>query len=283
MFLSISLTACCALDPKIITQLHETARWFTPQTQKPRGVVLVIHGLNQRPSSMDALATYFASEGFYVHRLTLPGHNEPTTETFDPVVWTEYVKKAYTDAHTRYPHLPTYVVGFSLGGILATKLADSVPQTEHPKALILFAPALSLCTLPAIASALHLPPAVSWRTPNLAPRAYRRYPTTPAFWYSNTLELHREIQTVSNVSVMKNIPTLVFLNPRDELVSRRGIASWIDSNGLRQSWQEVVVNPTPEASDVAEHLIIDEHSLGASEWTRVKEEIHAFLRSVQAR
>lgn len=229
---------------------------------------------------MDALSAYFASQGFLVHRLTLPGHNEPTTETFEPSVWTSHVERAYTSARKDYGTLPTYVVGYSLGGLLATNLANSLPSSEKPAALILFAPALSLRTLPALASALHLPPALSWRTPNLAPRAYRRYPTTPTFWYANTLELHRDLQTLSDSSHVRDIPTLVLLNPRDELVSSSGIESWIDENGLRKSWRVVSVYPDSHASDVAEHLIIDEQSLGSSEWARVKNEIKIFLTSV---
>lgn len=226
---------------------------------------------------MDALSTYFTHQGFHVRRITLPGHNEPTTETFDASVWSRHVHSEYVDARKSFEHIPTYVVGYSLGGVLATKLADSLPSTEKPRALILFAPAIALSPFPALASALHLPPAVSWRSPNLAPRAYRRYPTTPAFWYSNTLELHREVQTLANPKRMAEIPALVFLNPRDELVSSCRTELWIDQNNLRQSWRTVAVHPDTHAPDVAEHLIIDEHSLGSSEWSLVKDEIRIFL------
>lgn len=267
----------------MMIQHQEEPQWFVARTKKPRGVIVVIHGLNQRPSSMNPLSDYLAGQGYHVRRITLPGHNEPTTDTFDSSVWPTHVEHAYLDARKSLEHLPTYVVGYSLGGLLATHLADSLPSTTKPAALILFAPAIALRTLPSLAATIHFPPALSWRTPNVAPHAYRRYPTTPAFWYTNTLKLNRQIQTLRDAEHVQSVPALVFLNPRDELVSLSGTESWIEKNGLKTTWKIVEVHPHSTSSEMAEHLIIDEPSLGASEWRRVTGEIASFLTSARTK
>jgi hypothetical protein len=79
---------------------------------------------------------------------------------------------------------------------------------------------------------------------------------------------------------VRGVPALIFLNPRDELVSPSGTTSWIESNGLQSTWRIVEVHPRSASSEMAEHLIIDEPSLGESEWRRVTDEMNSFLTSV---
>lgn len=237
-----------------------------------------MHGLNLRPSAMDPLAETLASNGYHVHRITLHGHNGRTAEIFDKTVWLNQVTQSYEEIRARFPSLPTYVMGYSLGGLTLVRMLESVPPAEYPQAMVLVAPAISLRGALDVLTALHIPPPITWAFPNLAPQEYRRYDYTPLFWYSNTLALYREMEERDDLNRLAAIPTLVVLNEEDEIVSSAGMARWIARNTLGSSWRVEMAHPETSQFPLKEHLIIDESSLGAAEWSRLKILIANFLR-----
>lgn len=220
---------------------------------------------------MDPLCEFLAELGLHSYRITLTGHNEPSHEVFDETVWIEDVAQAYAQTRAEFPELPTYVVGYSLGGLLVTHVLDEVPDDESPQALVLLAPALSLRTPLDIFADIGFPPPLSWSVPNIAPESYRRYPITPLFWYSNTLTLNKETRTIHHRPRLKGIPTLIALNPSDELISESGTEQWLTLNDLGDAWSTFRIHKDPEPPHLPEHVIIDERSLGAKEWSRLKD------------
>lgn len=209
--------------------------------------------------------------------MTLRGHNEPAGEIFEATEWQRDVEQAYKLTHERFPKLPVYALGYSIGGLLLTSMVEENPQSHRPQGMILLAPAISLRTIFDIASELGLPPRTSWSVPNVAPPAYRRYELTPIFWYSNTLELYSMMERSSYTSRLKSLPTLIVLNPRDELVSDGGVERFVSKNGLSPEWRIALVHPAPEEQSLKEHLIIDPTCLGTKEWERLKALIADFL------
>jgi esterase/lipase len=209
--------------------------------------------------------------------MTLRGHNEPLTDEFDVAEWQRDVVAAYTNTRSRFPRFPIYVLGYSLGGLLVTNMFDNNPSLPMPKGMILLAPAISLRTLIDVSTALRIPPPLSWSIPNLAPKAYRRYELTPLFWYSNVLALYRTMDSLKNAPRLKQIRTLVVLNPDDELVSERGTKNWIEENHLDPEWRVALIHPNTPERFLKEHLIIDQRSLGTPEWTRLRALLSSFL------
>lgn len=255
----------------------EEPRWFSATSRPVRGVVLVVHGLNLRPSALDPICHLLAKLGYHSYRMTLTGHNDPTSTVFDSDVWVRDVERAYASVRSEFPELPTYTLGYSLGGLLITHLVDSLPPHEHPSAVVLLAPALALRTALDIPASLDLVPTVSWRFSNLAPRAYRRYPTTPLFWYANTIAIYRKTQALKNPDGVKLIPALIALNPHDELVSQDGVIDWIAQNKLTPRWRTMPVLPKATSPGFAEHVVLDEPSLGPHEWIKMTTAIQEFL------
>ena len=238
-----------------------------------------MHGLNLRPSAMDPLAETLASNGYIVHRVTLHGHNGRTPQIFDEKVWLDEVTKSYQEIRARFPDIPTYVMGYSLGGLTVLTMLESLPPAQYPRGMILLAPAISLSAALDALTALHLPPPITWALPNLAPVGYRRYDYTPLFWYSNTLDLYRNVDDLKHIGQLSTIPTLVVLNEADEIVSPEGTARWITDHHLEPSWRIEFVNPEDTEVPFKEHLIIDEGSLGQREWTRLQTLIASFLKN----
>jgi len=226
---------------------------------------------------MDPFCEFLAELGLHSYRITLTGHNEPNKEIFDETVWTNDVARAYQEVRADFPNLPTYVVGYSLGGLLATHVIDELENNARPNAVVLLAPALSLRTPLAVLAYVGFPPALSWSVPNIAPEPYRRYPITPLFWYSTTLTLNEETQTLQHAQDLKGIPTLIAINPADELISESGTEEWITRNNLAPEWKTFVVHKGAEGQHIPEHVIVDERSVGPTEWSRMKFVIGEFI------
>lgn len=278
-FIILVISGCSATLPKSPATPQETSRWFLANQHPPKGIFLLVHGLNLRPSAMDPLAEKLASNGYHVHRITLRGHNGRTAQLFDEKVWLSEVAQSYQEMRARFPSLPTFVMGYSLGGLTLVRMLESVPPTEYPRAMVLLAPAISLRGVLDALTALHLPPPITWAFPNLAPREYRRYDYTPLFWYSNTLALYRDMDGFKDAHRLAAIPTLVVLNKADEIVSTEGMTRWIERHKLSPSWRIEMVHPVNSKFPLKEHLIIDESSLGQREWLRLSNIIASFLQN----
>lgn len=268
LLLPLGIVSCCS-HPRVTPPTDtEPPRIISTEPPSPKGTIILVHGLNQRPSTLDSLAEALFSQGHSVYRLALTGHEREGDELFSESAWERDIIDAYTRVHTRHPATPITLLGYSLGGLLITRVLDTHPEIR-PARVVLLAPALSLRPLPQAGYALFLLPPLSWSVPNIAPPRYRRFAYTPLFWYRNTFKLYAATRELENSARLRQIPTLVIANPRDELVSLSGIQGWLESNQLAESWKVELVRPATHNPSIPDHVIIDEPSLGAAEWERM--------------
>jgi alpha-beta hydrolase superfamily lysophospholipase len=93
---------------------------LTPDTA--RGVVIVTHGINFRPSRMSEIEDIFLGHGYAVMRMVLKGHEEDTGEALWPDVsstlWIEEMRHARAEAARLAAGRPIYACGFSLGALV---------------------------------------------------------------------------------------------------------------------------------------------------------------------
>lgn len=109
--------------------------WHPRQTKTHKGTVLCIHGLGEVSRKITArLAKNFTSRGYNSASITLPYHGERTPFGYKPTDFfleanrfhlRQYFEQAVVDTLTCVSYLkqqnkPLYVVGFSLGGFVAT-------------------------------------------------------------------------------------------------------------------------------------------------------------------
>lgn len=90
--------------------------------------VLVCHGFTGSPQSMRPLADRFVAEGFTVRLPRLPGHGT-TWQEMNRTRWTDWfaeVDAAYAELAARCEQV--FVVGLSMGGTLATLVAETHPN-----------------------------------------------------------------------------------------------------------------------------------------------------------
>lgn len=100
----------------------------------PRGLVFLLHGwlgLPQSTYTLSAAKTLFDA-GFSTARLTLPEHGEAVllNREFIPITRHDFVHAAMMDLCARQPDLPVGLVGFSLGGNVALRIARAQRHTR---------------------------------------------------------------------------------------------------------------------------------------------------------
>lgn len=90
--------------------------------------VLVCHGFTGSPQSMRPLADRFAAEGFSVRLPRLPGHGT-TWQEMNKTRWTDWfaeVDAAFAELTATCSRV--FVIGLSMGGTLATLVAQTHPN-----------------------------------------------------------------------------------------------------------------------------------------------------------
>lgn len=279
LLILVIASGCCLVGPpQQSTSPRERTTLEETSIRPARGAILIAHGLNQRPSSMDFLAEFFRSEGYHTIRVALAGHEAPTTEPFPSSIWVQQIVSSFREMGKRYPDLPVLYLGYSMSGLAAVRALDTDPSFS-PQRMILIAPALSLRTIVESASVLRWFPPTTFSVKNLAPRAYRRYERTPLFWYRNVAEMYQQTRILEHRQRAGAVPTRIFANPRDELVSLEGLRSWLSDNQLTDRWTVSILRPETPDPTLAEHLLIDQRALGIESWRMMGNEIRGFIRN----
>lgn len=260
-----------------------TVDWFLHSSATSlKGVALVIHGLNLNPARMAAVISALNAAGIDAARLSLQGHGlnfnrregmdaaDARLETFKGVsypLWFQETLRGYEQARqtARQSQVPLVLIGFSYGGLIGLDLLASREDVRFQRA-VLFAPALSLHGWDyAIRLFSSFPRMV---VPALAPADYLANPGTPMAGYNALFETLDHFE--SHIGPKLNIPTLVIMDPGDELVSFDGLKRLAEGHHLDQ-WRFCPVrNHRPVLKGMLRHIVIDEASVGQAVWAEIK-------------
>ncbi len=256
-------------------------RFHAADRDQITGVALVIHGLNLRPDKMGPIISLLTASGIEALNLSLQGHGQQSgnalpshlrkarMNVFKSVsypLWAGEVFHAYrlarktSDIH----QVPLFLVGFSLGALLGCDLFASRPDVKFDK-MVLFAPSLNA----SIAYGLKwLTPFPRLVIPSFSLPSYRANSGTPMAAYQALFDAIRHFNR--NTSSKINVPTIIFIDPLDEVVSYRKLKRMVASKKLDQ-WAFCLLKENRiGVTQPIHHLIIDEASLGKTEWGRVQ-------------
>jgi pimeloyl-ACP methyl ester carboxylesterase len=266
-------------------------KWFRHnETVGLSGVALVIHGLNLNPARMEAVISVLNEAGIDCLGLSLKGHGdnfrqrdgmdaaESRLEDFKRVshtLWFEETLAAYSEAREKASanRVPLFLVGFSYGGLIGMDLMAARPDVAFDRA-VLFAPALSLRGWDyAIRLLTPFPRLV---IPSLSPAEYRANPGTPIAGYNALFETLDHFE--SHVGPKINFPSLVVMDPGDELVSISGIQNLTEVHNLDQWRFHTVPNGRSLPKGMLLHIVIDENSVGQDAWTGIRNAIAVHLK-----
>ncbi|MBO1766874.1 alpha/beta fold hydrolase [Allobranchiibius sp. GilTou38] len=179
--------------------------------------VLVCHGFTGTPQSMRSLAKRFAAEGFSVRLPRLPGHGT-TWQELNRTRWTDWfaeVDAAYAELAATCDQV--FVAGLSMGGTLATLVAET--HQNDVAGLMLINPAYVMKDrrLLAVPALQHLVPSVAAisgdiKKPGVAEVGYARTPlralrSQMRMWEQVTRDLPQITQ-----------PVILFHSPQDHVV-----------------------------------------------------------------
>jgi len=247
----------------------------------PRAVAFLVHGLNLKPEKMAALIRHLNAVEVSCYNVTLGGHDckgsGPAAETarlrsFKRVshqTWKKEIHTALVDADLvngkSSAGIPLVYLGFSLGGLLGVDLLVSDPSIAFDK-MVLLSPALVIRPINYAIQLLRFAPGLV--IPSLSLPSYRCNAGTPVAAYNALFEgvrhFHHHLKTDR-----LNIPTLVFIDPKDEFVSFIGLKKFIAKAGLDQWSLHPVVKTNPDLQANMRHLIIDPDSVGQAAWSQM--------------
>lgn len=257
--------------------------------QRWRGVAVVVHGLNLQPERLHPLVDEVRRWGIGAVFCSLQGHGEnyqplagqpvaaarlAAFRQVSYVGWRSEILAAYgTAVKLAADHgAPLFLLAFSLGALLGCELLVTEPAVRFDR-MALLAPALALRPVS------HLPylfarwPQIAIRS--FSPRAYRANPATPVAAYLTLRTALSNVQQRPNPAL--NVPTLVLIDERDELVSARGLQRLLRRHNLTH-WQLQPIRKQPTRPDARfHHLIIDAECVGPATWYTMLTQIQRHL------
>ena len=251
--------------------------YFEPPQPTPRGVILVIHGMNNHAGMMDPLIRVVNGCGFVGARLTLAGHDCIPSTKFDGSLncWLDDVQCAYKNIVERYPNAKVSGLGFSLGGALLVASVDQNTAIRFEK-LILLAPAIRLRWYLRLLQPFCFLARFKYSVPNFVPAAYRTYRFSPVTSYASTSDVVKGVTCLKNPDRFSATKVLLAMSPKDGLLHLSGMPNWLRTNHLA-GWELEVLDARPEISKTLNHLVVDQPTLGASEWQKLTKIIKQFL------
>lgn len=208
---------------------------------KPRGAVVLLHGLTDSPYSVSRLAVNYQQHGFVAVVPRLPGHGTaPGALTdVDWEMWLAATRLAVREA-TRLAGeaVPLHLVGYSNGGALAMKYAlDALdaPALRKPQQVILLSPMIGVTDFARFAGFAGLPALLppfakaAWLniSPEYNPYKYNSFPVNAArqSWLL-TKALQEQIGRAARENRLANLPpVLAFQSVMDSTVSTRAVVS----------------------------------------------------------
>jgi hypothetical protein len=244
---------------------------------KCRTVVLVAHGLNLRAHALRALYEPLREQGATIVVLRLRGHARHAPgdaamleemRSVDASQWVEDWREGIHVAETLAADLkvPLVFLGYSLGALvhiygLGTGQLERNPFVRQ----VLLAPAVRLRRTSRLVL-MFQPLGRRFVLPSFARREIRSYRATSVGAYMALLGLESDVSVLVEPDRVK-IPTLVLMDPGDELVSYGRLREWIEANGLSPEWRlEAIDKDRATARSRIRHDIVDEHSLGKASY-----------------
>lgn len=223
---------------------------------KPKGAVVLLHGLTDTPYSLRHIAENYRQRGYVAIGIRLPAHGSVPAALTD-VEWQDWLaatRLAVREAKALSgPDLPLHVVGFSNGGALAMKYTlDSMddPALAKPARVILISPMIGVTSFARFAGVAGWPaifPAfakAAWLgiVPEFNPFKYNSFPVNAARQsYLLTSVLQQQIARDARNNKMDELPPiLTFQSLMDSTVSTRAVVTAL-YNHLPKNGSEVVL------------------------------------------
>jgi alpha-beta hydrolase superfamily lysophospholipase len=117
--------------------------------QRPRAVVVAVHGLSGAALDYEPLARHLAKHGVVTYALELRGQgNDPVPSRRGDLVriedWFADLRAFFSLVRSRHPGAPIYYYGESMGAALLTRFLAQAGESDQPDGLVLASPVVAL-------------------------------------------------------------------------------------------------------------------------------------------
>jgi alpha-beta hydrolase superfamily lysophospholipase len=109
------------------------ARSWLPETS-PVAILLVIHGMGEHSGRYEGLAGGLVPAGYGIESFDLRGHGRSAGQRGHIDAWTDYledVDRLFGELRARHDPVPLFVLGHSLGALIACDFALGRPEGLH--------------------------------------------------------------------------------------------------------------------------------------------------------
>jgi hypothetical protein len=225
-----------------------------------------------RPSAMTELIEVLNHAGSDALLISFSQVDHQTSTT----VWEADMLKGYALARSLADeqNVPLYFLGFSLGALVSQYLLSLRIENIQFDKQIFLAPATAI-KIPRILKSCIPFLGDNLKIPSYTPKKYRLNEWLPAKIYKQMMYWERTILKKDGDHL--NIPTLIIIDPKDELISYATIRKQIARFRLT-NYQCITLESSLRARSTRyHHLIIDEATMGKNNWAVVTNKLIEFL------
>lgn len=258
--------------------MSDTLLYYPAALPATLAVTLVVHGLNVKPAAMEPLITWLTHQGSAVYLVQLSGHYESGTpiKEVTPALWQEEMSAGYHKAKqaTADNGVPLYFLGYSLGALLGQTMIILQQESACFDRQVLLAPATAIRTRSYLLRLLFFL-GKQWMLPSFTPEAYRANKALPLHIYQCLFAEEKKL--LKGMCSQLDIPTLIILDPKDELISYQKLQRLIKQYKLTQSKVLALHHHLEGRAGRYHHLILNEETMGATNWQLATNAMQQFL------
>jgi esterase/lipase len=227
----------------------------------PLPKIVFFHGLNNNPESFAPFITHFKEMGFKTELIILPGHGENRHEAKS----LDEALKTFNNSMKSLENTPYIAIAFSQGA-LYLQLWLQNNKHHRPLKQVLLAPALAIYRHEIIRMLLKVLPS-SFIIKSFSPKKFRRYEILRASEYNILIQ---GIDSYSPNPSGFEIPTLVMVDPKDELIKVRKLRAMLNDITL-------VERPYLNKGIGCHHIIFHPDYYRKEDWKKFTRKIETFL------
>lgn len=241
---------------------QQLTKWFPSKQKLEKGRVLVLHGLNDNPETMNDITTHLNLQGYTVLRGALTGHRGSLLEMKSLKMddWKRDLKLlvCLMNNKNKIQALPIHAIGFSMGALLIMDYLSTNPSDLYFQSLNFLSPAFAIHWYLKLLTPLRFFPS-KWLIPSRNLAEYRSQDGTSIAAYQAFFKTLKNFKP--NSLSRLNSSLKVFMDPRDELVSFKSLMGFLPKGTM------IPINTDHhEHQKLYRHITFSKKSLGKKEW-----------------
>lgn len=234
-----------------------------------RPKIVFFHGLNNNTDCFFPLRKHFEDLGYETDMVVLPCHGENRKEATN----SREALRVFDENMKRLQDAPFYAICFSHGGLYLQLWMEKNPANK-PLKQVLLAPALFIRKQKIIERALGMIPSFVL-IKSLAPKVFRRYEMLTAGEYNILVQ-----GIVTYNKIMKNlrVPSLVMIDPKDELVHAQNLKKNLEEKNKGFEVQ-FIERPYLKKGPGCHHILFHPDYFSKDDWKNFIQKIDGFLKA----